>query len=421
MRQTLLLLLLPAALLAADARHPVAASTRPEEVGLSSARLERATAEMRADVEAGRLPGALGLVARHGKVAYFETVGQADKEKGLAMAPDTIFRIYSMSKPITTAALLMLHEEGKYRLTDPVSRYIPELKGRTVAEMNVFYPGDPKHMNRAGANREITIQDLMRHTAGFAYGNTVATPVDVMYQEAKVLDANATLKTMIDRLAKLPLLYQPGEKWHYSIAVDVQGRLVEVLSGKPFDVFLRERIFEPLGMADTGFSVPKADQGRFAQMYGLDDDKLSVADPEWSTRYLTPPAWKSGGGGLVSTAMDYFRFCQMLLNGGELDGRRLLSRKTVELMTRDHLAGVDPGRAASTGYGFGLGVAVHVDPAASGSAASVGEYNWGGAAGTKFWIDPQEELIGVYMIQIRPGGGRFGQIYKELAYQAIAD
>lgn len=416
MRIAIVALVFPLLLAGAELRQ-----APPDDVGLSPERLERVTARMRADVEEGRLPGAIGLIARRGEIAYFETVGHADLERDRAMAEDTIFRIYSMSKPITSVALMMLHEEGKFRLTDRVDRYLPELTGLQVAQENVFYGPDPDHINRLGARRAMTVQDLMRHTSGLAYGFNGDTAVDRMYRKASIIDSTATLATMVTRLSKLPLLYHPGEKWHYSIAVDVQGRLVEVLSGVRFDRFLQERIFGPLGMTDTGFSVPAEDHERFAQIYGLEDGRLSVSEPEQSKRYLTPPKWHSGGGGLVSTAMDYLRFCQMLLNGGELEGERLLGRKTVELMTRDHLAGVDPERAERTGYGFGLNFAVHVNPTASGSAASVGEYNWGGAAGTKFWIDPEEELIGVYMIQIRPGGGEFGGTFKELAYQTIVD
>ncbi len=416
MRAAILTLFLPVLLVGAEL--PL---VQPNDVGLSTERLERITAAMKADVGAGRLPGAIGLVARRGSIAYFETVGQSDIEQGRAMTPDTLFRIYSMSKPITSVALMMLHEEGKFRLTDRVDRYIPELRDLPVAEENVFYPADPENINRLMARRPMTVQDLMRHTSGMAYGFNGDTAVDRLYRQHKVIDWDSPLTTMIDRLAKLPLLYHPGEKWHYSIAVDVQSRLVEVLSEMKFDRYLRERIFEPLGMVDTAFYAPKEKHDRFAQIYGLEDGKLSVSEPDQSDRFKAPPAWHSGGGGLVSSAMDYFRFCQMLLNGGELDGERLLSRKTVELMTRDHLAHADPDRARTTGYGFGLNFAVHVDPSVSGSAASVGEYNWGGAAGTKFWIDPAEELIGIYMIQIRPGGGAFGQTFKELAYQAIAD
>lgn len=416
MRCASLLLLLPWMLSAAELRQAA-----PDDLGFSDERLARVTARMQSDVDKGLLPGAIGLLARRGQVGYFESVGQADREHRRPMADDTIFRIYSMSKPITSVALMMLHEEGMFRLTDPVARYIPELANLQVAEENVFYGSDPEHINRVGARRQPTIQDLMRHTSGMAYGFNGDTAVDRLYKQVKVIDYNSPLTTMIDRLAKLPLLYHPGEKFHYSIAVDVQGRLVEVLSGMRFDRYLQEKIFEPLGMVDTGFSVPAEKHDRFAQIYGLEGGKLSVSEPQQSKRYLTPPAWHSGGGGLVSTAMDYLRFCQMLLNGGELDGARLLGRKTVELMTRDHLAPADPGRAETTGYGFGLNFAVHLDPAVSGSAASVGEYNWGGAAGTKFWIDPSEEFIGVYMIQIRPGGGDFGRTFKELAYQAIVD
>jgi CubicO group peptidase (beta-lactamase class C family) len=416
----LLLILFAGCLAAADL--PV---VQPGGVGFSADRLSRATQAIEADVAVGRIPGALGLVARRGRIVYQEVRGDADREAHTPMREDTIFRIYSMSKPITTVGLMMLFEEGKFRLTDPVSRYLPELKNPQVLIESAGYPGDPERARREPAKREITIQDLMRHTAGLTYGYFGGTSVDKMYVEEKVLDNSGTLADMVTKLGRLPLLYQPGEKWRYSVAVDVQGRLIEVLSGERFDRYLQRRIFDPLGMADTGFDVPKESLGRFAQMYAPlpgDREKLKPAPAASSERYKAPGTFFSGGGGLVSTAHDYLRFCQMALNGGELDGVRILSRTTVNLMTRDHATLVDPSRVENTGYGFGLGFAVHVDPAASGSASSVGELNWGGAAGTKFWIDPKEGLIGIYMVQILPHAGlRYGEMFKQLVYQAIAD
>ena len=341
------------------------------------------------------------------------------------MREDTIFRIYSMSKPITSVALMMLFEEGKFRLTDPVSRYLPELKKLEVMIDAPDAPGDKERARTESAKREMTIQDLLRHTAGLSYGFFGGSSVDKMYLQEKVLDNAGTLEDMTRKLGRLPLIHHPGEKWRYSVAVDVQGRLVEVLSGERFDRYLQRRIFEPLGMIDTGFDVPKEQLGRFAQMYApLDDnrEKLEIAPAESSARYMASGTFFSGGGGLVSTVHDYLRFCQMALNGGELDGKRILSRTTVNLMTMDHTTRIDSERARNTGYGFGLGFAVHVDPAASGSASSVGEFNWGGAAGTKFWIDPKEELIGIYMVQILPHTGlRYGDMFKQFVYQAVAD
>ena len=416
----LLFLFLAGALAAAD--FPVVA---PAGEGLSATALARATGAIEADIAAGRISGALGLVARRGRVVYQEVRGDADREAHTPMREDTIFRIYSMSKPITSVGLMMLFEEGKFRLTDPLSRYMPEFKNPVVFADAANAPGDPQRARREPARREITIQDLLRHTAGFTYGFFGGTSADKLYLEEKVLDNAGTLEDMARKLGRIPLLHHPGERWHYSVAVDVQGRLIEVLSGEPFDRYLQRRIFEPLGMTDTGFYVPQEDMGRFAQLYapvaggGL---KIDVAPAASSARYKAPGTFFSGGGGLVSTARDYLRFCQMLLNGGELDGERILSPTTVKLMTRDHTTLVDPSRARNTGYGFGLGFAVHVDPAASGSASSVGEYNWGGAAGTRFWIDPEQQLIGIYMVQIMPHGGlRYGEMFKQRVYGALAD
>lgn len=396
-------------------------TVEPESVGLSAERLARATEAMEEDAAAGRIAGAVGLVARKGKIAYFEARGMADREAGAPMKRDAVVRIYSMSKPITSAALMMLFEEGEFRLKDPVSRYIPELRNLEVLVDRPGFPGDPERARREPARREMTVQDIMRHTAGLTYGYFGGTSADSLYNKKHPLYWQGDLQDMTRRIAALPLLYHPGEKFHYSIAVDLQGRLVEVLSGQRFDRFLQERLFDPLGMADTGFHVPSGSLDRFAQLYAPDGKKkIKVSDRE--DRYKKPGTFFSGGGGLVSTARDYLRFCQMMLNGGEFQGKRYLGRKTVELMTADHLAAVETERIANTGYGFGLGFAVHLDRGASGAPASLGEYNWGGAAGTKFWIDPAEEMIGIYMVQIIPHGGlRYGNMFKQYAYQSIVD
>jgi len=436
--------LMPLFLAVALAMPAVFAGTLPKsspaDVGLSTERLERITEAMKRDTENGDIPGAVALVARNGKIAYIEAVGQADKEKGIAMRPDTIFRIYSMSKPITSVAVMMLYEEGKFFLDDPVSRYIPELAGLKVivsqADQNgggVFnLPEDdpanqkPKATSLADlttedAHREMTVQDLLRHTSGLTYGFFGNTEVDQAYQQLGILTTDKDLADMCQKLSKIPLLYHPGEKWHYSISVDVLGRLVEVLSGQPFDQFLQERIFGPLEMVDTSFAVPAEKMDRFAQMYTPDPaTKIKPAPAFYSRNFVGKPTFFSGGGGLVSTASDYFRFCQMMLNGGELDGVRILSRPTVELMASDHTLDISMGMGS--GYAFGLGFAVAQEPGAIGVPVSPGEFNWGGAAGTKFWIDPQEKLIGIYMVQILPHTGlRFGDTFKNLAYQTIAD
>ena len=396
-------------------------TVEPESDGLSAERLARATEAMEEDAAAGRIAGAVGLVARKGKIAYFEARGMADREAGAPMKRDAVVRIYSMSKPITSAALMMLFEEGEFRLKDPVSRYIPELGNLEVLVDRPGFPGDPERARREPVRREMTVQDIMRHTAGLTYGYFGGTSADSLYNKKHPLYWQGDLEDMTRRIAALPLLYHPGEKFHYSIAVDLQGRLVEVLSGQRFDRFLQERLFDPLGMADTGFHVPSGSLDRFAQLYAPDGKKkIKVSDRE--DRYKKPGTFFSGGGGLVSTARDYLRFCQMMLNGGEFQGKRYLGRKTVELMTADHLAAVETERIANTGYGFGLGFAVHLDRGASGAPASLGEYNWGGAAGTKFWIDPEEEMIGIYMVQIIPHSGlRYGNMFKQYAYQSIVD
>ena len=410
-RFLLLALSLVAASLAAE--FPRAA---PGEVGLSQDRLDRITAAMKEDVDQGYLAGAIGVVARHGKIAYWETVGLADIAAKRPMRDDAIFRIYSMTKPIVGVALMTLYEEGKFSLREPVKKYIPEL-------------GDAKVLvgkKAVQAKREMTIQDLMRHTAGLTYGLFGKSPADDLYVEADLLSGNSSVDDFIQKLAKLPLKHQPGSAWEYSVSVDVQGRLIEVLSGMDLAAFMSERVFKPLGMRDTGFTVPPGKKDRFVEIYQKTEDEQSIepAPPGRSKRYYDyESAWYSGGGGLVSTTRDYLRFCQMLLNGGELDGKRVLSRKTVELMTMDHLG--ETRRASSIltkGYGFGLDFAVHANPAGSGLNGSAGEFNWGGLAGTIFWVDPAEELIGLYMIQMLPP--RFEDSrnqFKRLAYQAIVD
>ena len=387
----------------------------PAEVGLSEERLERVTRALKTDVKRGHLAGAIGVVARKGKIAYWETVGMADIEAGRPMRDDTIFRIYSMTKPIVGVGLMTLYEEGKFALRDPVKKYIPELGGVKVMAGGVKVPSDP----------EMTVQDLMRHTAGMTYGGG-KTEVDKMYGDLNVLGDNRTVDDFIRKLAKIPLKHQPGSAWEYSVSVDVQGRLIEVLSGTDLATALRERVFDPLDMRDTGFTVPADKKGRFVQMYSRTEDEKGI-EPSPASRstgyYDYESRWYSGGGGLVSTTRDYLRFCQMLLNGGELDGHRILSRKTIELMTRDHVKGVRRASSVlSPGYGFGLDFAVHIDMAESGLNGSLGEYNWGGLAGTIFWVDPAEEMIGLYMIQMLPPRFSDGRTqFKRLAYQAIVD
>ena len=392
------------------------ARVAPEEVGLSAERLERLSTAMQGLIDDGQLAGITTMIARHGKVAHFGTFGHQKIEGDVPMAEDTIFRIYSMTKPITGVALMMLYEEGKFRISDPVEKYIPEFAGLEVAVEE-----GPNGPVTAKADHPMTIRELMTHTAGLSYGLFSRSQVDTMYTEANVLDSNSTLQDMIDKLSKIPLRQQPGSRWHYSVAVDVQGYLVEVLSGQPFDQFLQERIFGPLGMVDTGFHVPAGKSDRFAEVYAYAEDGSLFAQEGFggSRSYLEPASFFSGGGGLVSTTMDYMRFCQMLLNGGELDGVRILSPLTVDMLHRNWLP-AEVG-TMSPGTGFGLDFAVVLDPVEA-DGVSKGEYYWGGAAGTWFWIDPKEDLVFVGMIQ-QFGNGRpdVRSLSRRLTYQAVLD
>ncbi len=393
------------------------ARVAPEEVGMSSERLERLSSAMQGLVDDGRLAGITTMISRHGKVAHFGTFGHRDIEAGSEMSEDVIFRIYSMTKPITGVALMILYEEGKFRLSDPVHRYIPEFEGLVVAKED----GPDGQPITEPADHAMTVRELMAHTAGLSYGIFSESQVDTLYNEANVLDNDSTLKDMIDKLSKIPLRQQPGSMWHYSVAVDVQGYLVEVLSGQRFDEFLDERIFGPLGMTDTAFHVDADKADRFAQVYTHDADGALAAQEGFGGRrnYLEPPNFLSGGGGLVSTTMDYMRFSQMLANGGELDGVRILAPSTVELMHLNHLP--RDVKEMSPGTGFGLDFAVVLDPVLA-DGISKGEYYWGGAAGTWFWIDPKEDLVFVGMIQhFGPDRPDVRSLSRRLTYQAIIE
>ena len=435
------------------------APAEPQRVGLAPDRLERLTARMNRAVDDGVMVGGLGMIARRGRVAYEETYGLADREAAVPMSPDTIFRIYSMTKPITGVALMILYEEGEFFLNDPVGWYLPELADLKVAVATADggqNGATPAAQTGSGAGatanlvdsadagpgptrepiRQPTIRDLLTHTAGFTYGVFGDTAVDQRYRQAELITSQIALPEFVARLGRIPLQYDPGTRWHYSVSVDVQGALVQAVSGMTLGEFMQSRIFGPLGMVDTSFVVPQAKWARVAQMYspaGTPDSdafdafmtentatELEVADDQWNEGYRVGAKFESGGGGLVSTAADYLRFSQMLLNGGELDGVRILSPKTVQLMTADHTGHLVRGMD-SPGYGFGLGVAVALDPGAIGELSSAGEYNWGGAAGTRFWIDPQEELIGVFMVQSIPHRTRLGSEFKNLVYQAVVD
>ena len=368
---------------------------------MSSERLARLNGGMKSLVDQGRLAGVVTMVARHGKVVEFDAVGKRDLGNSAPMQRDSIFRIYSMSKPITGVAMMMLFEEGKWQLNDPVSKYIPEF-----ANLKVYATDEHNNMTLKDQVHPVTMRELMSHSGGFTYGFFSNTPVDKLQREADLLNPNNTLDEFIKRVAKLPLNAQPGSEWHYSISVDIQGYIVQKLSGMPFEEFLEKRIFKPLAMSDTGFYVPKEKLNRFAEFYTYDKDGklIAVKTTEGLNHdFAAKPALSSGGGGLVSTATDYMRFCQMLLNGGQLNGLRLLSPRTVELMRSNVLPPDMPTLAPGTG--FGLDFAVYTDPIAAGGYYGKGAYFWGGAAGTWFWIDPVSDLIVVGMIQQAAGTG----------------
>ena len=404
----LLLVLLTTAAGAADL--PTA---KPESVGMSSQRLGKLKSELQALVDRNQLPGVVTMVAKDGKVVEFDVAGKRDVESGAPLQKDSIFRIYSMSKPITGVAMMMLFEEGKWQLNDPVSKHIPEFANLKVAKVNP----QSGAVTQVAPDHPMTMRELMSHSGGLTYGVFGSTPVDKMYTDVNVLDRDATLQAMIDKLGKIPLLHQPGERWHYSVSVDVQGYLVEKLSGQPFAEFLKQRIFDPLGMKDTAFYVPADKLNRFVSFYTYDKDRKFVAHPGIPD-FSKPPGAPSGGGGLVSTAMDYMRFCQMLLNGGELDGHRLLSPLSVQLM-RSNVLPVSA-RTMGPGTGFGLDFAVVEDPVAAGGYGGEGTFYWGGYAGTWFWIDPVYNMIVVGMIQIRGDGSPDVRgLSRNLTYQAI--
>ncbi len=393
----------------------------PEAVGLDATRLQRISALTHRYVDQGKLAGTVTLVARQGQIAHFDATGVMDIDRGTPMARDAILRIYSMTKPITSVAVMMLQEEGLLRLTDPVSDTIP-----TFADVQVWMGGEGADMELASPARPITIHDLLTHTAGLSYWFE-EHPSDELYRE-QVWDRmekepDLTLADIAEIVAGIPLVFHPGTSWRYGMATDVLGYVVQVISGMPFETYLQEQILGPLGMVDTAFYVPADKTDRFATNYGPSEDGAGIVvvdDPETS-RYLQPTNHPSGGHGLVSTTADYIRFAQMLLNGGELDGGRLLGRKTVELMTIDHLpAGVE--RPEDPGRGFGLGFAVTTDLAARKRQGSVGAHGWGGAASTRFWIDPQEALIGVFMTHFMPNDHYPVEDEFEVAvYQAIVD
>lgn len=402
-------------------------TARPEEVGLSAQRLKRLEPWMRALVDSGKLAGIEVMVNRRGRTAFHHCAGKRDLARGTDAQPDTIYRIYSMTKAMTSVAIMMLYEEGRFQLDDSISKFLPKFAGQRV-----FTGGGYGATLTEPALRDISFRDLLTHTSGLTYGFMMATPVDASYR-AKGIELPGTdksLSEMIDLLAGEPLISQPGAEWNYSLSTDVLGHLVAVISGLPFDQFLRERIIKPLDMRDTDFHVAADKLGRFAACYmrGEDGRPKLIDDPEKS-RYLIAPKAPSGGGGLVATARDYMRFCQMLLGRGALGDVRLLGRKTVELMTMNHLDGDMAAmgqprfsEANFHGIGFGLGFSVMLDPAKAQIVGTPGECAWGGMASTAFWIDPKEDISVVMMTQLVPSSTY--PIRKELrvlTYQAIVD
>ncbi len=401
-------------------------TAKPEDVGMSSERLGRIRTAMQRYIDRGLVPGTVTMVARRGRVVHFEAAGYRDAEAKAPMTTDTIFRIASMTKPIASVALMILYEEGHFLLSDPISKFLPEFAEMKVAQVAPANERIGAPYKLVPAARPITFKHVLTHTAGFpnSYRGLTQPEFAKIVQQGR--KPNDTVGDSVKRLATLPLNFHPGDAWEYGPATDVVGRLVEVISGMTLDEFQRKRIFEPLKMKDTHFYLPKTKLDRFAANYQPDDKnnkKIKLVEaPNAESRYVKEPhVYFSGAGGLVSTAADYFRFHQMMLNGGELDGARLLGRKTVELMTANHIGDL-PVWLSGPGYGFGLGYSVVKDVGMAAVPGSVGNYGWGGAFCTYFWVDPVEELIGIVMTQVRPYDHlNIRQEFQVLANQAIVD
>jgi CubicO group peptidase (beta-lactamase class C family) len=406
---------------------PSLAVSTPDAAGFSPERLKRLDAYMQALVDQGHLPGAITMVARHGKIVSYETFGKK-AIGGAPMTKDTIFRIYSQTKPVTGVAMMILFEEGKWRLDDPVTKFVPEL-----AHLQVYKGQNPDgSFITEPAARAPTMREIMSHTGGFAYGLRTDQPVEKAYRDSGLLGSK-TQAEFLTTLVKLPLASQPGTEWRYSVSVDIQGLIVERLSGMSLAEFMKSRIFDPLKMSDTAFWVPPAKSDRLAALY-IPDPKTRALKPADNFMVLDvtkPPAIASGGGGLVSTTADYARFAQMLLNGGQLDGARILAPGTIGLMASNHLTDVvmaapDASFSPAKGAGFGLDVAVVTNPARDGTLQGEGTYSWGGAAGTWFWIDPKNDLFMLGMIhilakEIDPALAKISDDASTLVYQALVD
>ncbi|MGE0600231.1 MAG: serine hydrolase domain-containing protein [Dehalococcoidia bacterium] len=399
-----------------------------EKAGFDADRLNQITGFLdRNYVQPGKIAGCQALVARHGQVAHFSTLGCADIERATPMREDTIFRIYSMTKPITSVALMQLYEQGHFQLNDPISRVAPGWR-----DQKVWVSGDPDDMELKAPEKPVTFRNVLSHTGGLTYGAT-NHPVDKIYRRLGVnRDRTETLTTFMEKMGQTPLRYEPGSAWMYSMSTDVCGGLVEAISGQPFDEYLQQHIFGPLGMVDTSFWVAPEKQSRFAANYQRQPDKTLklIDDPENST-YLSKPSFLSGGGGLTSTTADYLRFCEMLRRGGELDGARILGPRTIDLMRQNHLAGgkgdlasMAIGAFSETAYegvGFGLGFATTLGDVEAGTLGA-GDYYWGGAASTIFWVDPKEDLVAVFMTQLMPSATfNFRGQLKNIIYSSIVE
>jgi CubicO group peptidase (beta-lactamase class C family) len=388
-------------------------TAKPEEVGLSQIALDRLSAALNERIASGNIPGAVALVARHGKVAYHRSFGRLDPASDKPMGTDAIFRIYSMTKPIVSVAVMMLWEEGRLLLSDPISKFLPAFAQTRVGVVS----DDSFGLTTPAA--PITVQDLLRHTSGLTYEFRGTGPIHRAYAEARVARLKQTNADHADELAGLPLLHQPGTVWEYSRSTDVLGRLAEVISGQSLGTFLSERILTPLGMFDSGFSVPAPEQARIAEPFPKDPEfGMSIALLD----VRRPAMFESGGGGMVATTMDYARFLAMLLGNGRLGSTRLLGRKTLELMTSDHLGTITGAPdLLPPGHGFGLGFAVRTHAGMAPFPGSVGNYYWGGAAGTTFWVDPAERLYALLMIQAPQQREHYRVLFRDMVYAALAD
>ena len=398
---------------------------KPEDVGLSSARLKRLTDTLRADIDKGLVPGAVVLVARHGKIVCLEALGYRDREAGARMMPDTIFRIASMTKPFTSVATMMLAEEGKLLIADPVARYIPEFANLKVAVDSD--DASAKKLTKEPLRREMTVHDLLRHTSGLSYAHLTGPLLKQAYEAANVGDEKQSNAEIVSRLSTVPLAYQPGSTWQYGMSTDVLGRVVEVASGMELDRFIVERICKPLGLTNTSFGPIDASHAAQPQIDSASGKRPPMRDT------AVRPNWISGGSALLSTAGNYLRFTQMLLDGGELGGARLLSPATIALMTSDHLTpetrrspstGILFGALAPTpefGLGFGLGFAVRTHSGRNPLPGSVGDYSWSGVSGTYFWVDPKQQLIAVLMMQAPIQRLHYRYLMRTLVYQAIIE